>query len=149
MHILAWREVYFPGVVLIGLIAGYVMAMAGLWAASMPGLVAFDIANVGRRYMVSDRPSAWLLGLAAHLFNSILLVLVFAMVIVPNIPWPRPALGVLWGMVLAIVLDGSFVAPLSGQGFLGWKAGGWHNTLTIFLLHMLWGFLVGVLYVGP
>lgn len=147
MHILTWREVYFPGVVLIGLIAGYIMAIAGLWAAAIPGLVAFDIANIGRRYMVSDRPSAWLLGMASHLTNSVLLVLVYAMVIVPNIPLPRILLGVLWGLVLAIALAGSFVTPLSGLGFLGLKAG-WHYTLTILLLHILWGLLVGVLYVG-
>lgn len=72
MHVLSWHQVDFAGVVLVGLIAGYVMALAGLWAGAVPGLVAFDIADFGRRYMVSDRPSAWLLGLASHLVNSIL-----------------------------------------------------------------------------
>ena len=149
MHQLSWQEVNFAGVVLTGLIAGYVMAIAGLWAAAVPGLVAFDIADIGRRYMVSDRPSAWILGLASHLTNSVLLVLVYAMVIVPSIPWPRLLLGVLWGETLAVVLAGSIVAPLSGLGFLGLKVGGWHYTLTILLLHTLWGLLIGVLYVGP
>jgi len=149
VHQLSWQEVNFAGVVLTGLIAGYVMAIAGLWAAAVPGLVAFDIADIGRRYMVSDRPSAWILGLASHLTNSVLLVLVYAMVIVPSIPWPRLLLGVLWGETLAVVLAGSIVAPLSGLGFLGLKVGGWHYTLTILLLHTLWGLLIGVLYVGP
>jgi len=48
MHILSLHQVDLVGVLLTGLIAGYVMALAGL--------VAFDIADFGRRYMVSDRP---------------------------------------------------------------------------------------------
>ena len=56
MHILSWHQVDLAGVLLAGLIAGYVMALAGLWAGAVPGLVAFDIADFGRRYMVSDRP---------------------------------------------------------------------------------------------
>src|SRR5262249_52915795 len=99
LHILSLRQVDLVGVVLVGLIAGYVMELAGLWAGSLPGLVAFDIADFGRRYMISDRPSAWLLGLASHLANSILLVLVWALVIVPNITRLRPLAGVLWGEV--------------------------------------------------
>src|SRR5437763_3922576 len=95
------------------------MAIAGLWAGAVPGLVAFDIADFGRRYMVSDRPSAWLLGFAAHLVNSFLLVLVWASVIEPNLDWPHWAGGLLWGEVLAVILAGGLVAPLTGQGFLG------------------------------
>ena len=32
VHVLSWQEVDLAGVVFAGLIAGYVMAMAGLWA---------------------------------------------------------------------------------------------------------------------
>ncbi|MGI9149785.1 MAG: hypothetical protein ACR2IK_25090 [Chloroflexota bacterium] len=81
MQVLSWREVDLAGVVLAGLAAGYLMALAGLWAGRVPGLVAIDIADYGRRYMISDRPSAWLLGLASHLANSVLLVLFWAMTI--------------------------------------------------------------------
>ena len=53
--------------------------------------MAIDIADYGRRYMISDRPSAWLLELALHLGNSVLLVLFWAMLIEPNVhghgPW--------------------------------------------------------------
>jgi hypothetical protein len=66
VQILSWRELDFQGVVLAGLVAGYVMAMAGLWAGNVRALVAIDIADFGRRYMVSDRPSAWLIGFASH-----------------------------------------------------------------------------------
>jgi hypothetical protein len=95
MEILTWREVDFASVVLAGLVAGYVMALVGLWAGRIPGLVAIDIADYGRRYMVSDRPSAWLFGLTAHLANSVILVLVWALAIEPNLDWPRALKGLL------------------------------------------------------
>ena len=146
MDVLSWREVDFPGVVLVGLIAGYVMALAGLWAGAVPGLAAIDIADFGRRYMVSDRPSAWLLGLASHLANSVLLVLAWAMVVEPNLPWPRPLAGLIWGEALALTLGGALVAPLAGLGFQGRKTGNLRFALTGLLLHALWGLLVGLIY---
>jgi hypothetical protein len=148
MHVLSWHQVDFAGVLLSGLIAGYVMAIAGLWAGAVPGLVAFDIADFGRRYMVSDRPSAWLLGFASHLVNSILLVLVWAMLIVPNLPWPRLLMGIAWGVFLALALAGGLIVPLSGLGFMGRKAGGLRFAATTLLLHALWGLLIGLLYTG-
>src|SRR5438094_9832902 len=116
MHVLSWQQVDFAGVVLVGLIAGYVMAIAGLWAGAVPGLVAFDIADFGRRYMVSDRSSAWLLGFASHLVNSILLVLVWAMLIVRNLPCPRLLVGIAWCVFLALALAGGLRVPPSGLG---------------------------------
>ena len=66
MEVLTWREVDFSGVVLAGLIGGYLMAISGLWAGKVPGLTSFDIADFGRRYIVSDRPSAWYFGMASQ-----------------------------------------------------------------------------------
>ena len=146
MIALAWHEVSFSGVVLAGLVAGYVMAIAGLWAGQVPGLIAIDIADYGRRYMVSDRTSAWLLGFASHLVNSVLLVLLWACVIEPNFDWPRPLLGLLWGEVLAVTLAGAVVAPLSGLGVYGRKTGSARYALTTVVLHAIWGVLVGVIY---
>lgn len=147
MEVLSWREVDFAGVVLAGPAAGYVMAIAGLWAGKVPGLVAFDIADFGRRYMVSDRPSAWLVGLASHLANSILLVLFWAAVIEPNLAWPRPLEGLVWGEFLALTLAGSLVAPLSGLGFMGSRTGTPRFAITSLLMHAIWGTLLGLIYV--
>jgi hypothetical protein len=91
----------FAVVVLAGLAAGYVMAIAGIWAGRVPGLVAFHFPDVGWRYTVSYRPNAWLFGLASHLTNSVLLVLFWAMAVEPNLPWPRILSGLAWGVVLA------------------------------------------------
>ena len=146
MTFLSWREVDFAAVVLAGLAAGYFMALVGLWAGRVPGLIAIDIADFGRRYMVSDRPSAWLLGLASHLANSILLVLVFASVIQPNLALNAVLLGLLWGAFLAVALAGLVVNSLSGMGAMGLKAGGPRVMLTNLLMHAVWGLVVGLLY---
>jgi hypothetical protein len=149
MDVLSWREVDFGGVTLAGLAAGYTMALVGLWAGRVPGLVAIDIADFGRRYMVSDRPSAWLLGMASHLANSFLLVLVWATVIEPSLDWPRWLEGLLWGEALALALAGGLVAPLSGQGFMGLRSGNLRYAGTNVLMHAVWGALIGVIYSGP
>jgi hypothetical protein len=147
-QILTWRQIDLGGVILAGLAAGYVMAIAGLWTGRIPGLVAVDIADYGRRYMVSDRPSAWLLGFASHLANSILLVFIFASVIKPNLPWVGWLAGIAWGEFLALTLAGSLVTPLSGLGFMGLRAG--HRLFhTLIWLHALWGGVVGLIYVAP
>jgi hypothetical protein len=148
-EVLSWREIDFAGIVLAGLVAGYVMAIAGLWAGKVPGLVSFDIADYGRRYMVSDRPSAWLLGFVSHLVNSILLVYLWASVIAPNLNWPRPLSGLAWGWFLMLTLAGSIVMPLSGVGFMGIKSGSYKLALTAVLLHAIWGLLIGLVYVPP
>jgi hypothetical protein len=147
VEVLSWREVDLAGVVLTGLVAGYVMALAGLWSGRIPGLVAIDIAEYGRRYMVSDRPSAWLFGMASHLANSVILVLAWAMLIEPNLDWARPLEGLLWGGVLALTLAGALVAPLTGIGFLGYKTGDARFAATNVVMHAVWGLLVGALYV--
>ncbi len=123
------------------------MALAGLWSGRLPGLVAIDIAEFGRRYMVSDRPSAWLFGMASHLANSIVLVLLWAMLIEPNLEWPRPLEGLLWGEVLALTLAGALVAPLSGLGLMGRKTGDVRFAVTNLVMHAVWGLLIGALYV--
>ncbi len=147
MIALSWHEVDFPGVVLAGLVAGYLMAMAGLWAGRIPGLSGVDIADFGRRYMVSDRPSAWLFGLGAHLANSVLLTFLWVSVIVPNLPGPRWLVGGGFGVVLAFTLAGALIAPMSGLGFLGRKTQGAGFALTNVLMHLVWGVLIGVIYV--
>jgi hypothetical protein len=147
MQILSWRDVDFDGVVLAGLIAGYVMTLIGLWAGRIPKLAAVDIADFGCRYMVSDRPSAWLFGLGSHLVNSILLTFAWASLVEPNLAWPRWIEGMAFGLLLAIALAGALVAPMAGLGFLGRKTGGSGFALTSVLMHLVWGALIGLVYV--
>ncbi len=135
------------GVAVAGLIAGYLMAVAGLWAGRIPGLASVDIADFGRRYMVSDRPSAWFFGLASHLVNSVILVFVWASMVEPNLLMPRWLEGGLFGIVLAVSLAGALVAPMAGLGFMGRKTGKAAFALTSTGVHALWGLLVGLIYV--
>src|SRR6266542_6460324 len=93
--------------------------------------------------------SAWLLGFVSHLVNSVVLVLVWATVIEPNLGWPRPLEGLAWGLFLALTLAGSIIMPLSGVGFMGRKAGSYRLAVTALLLHGLWGLLIGLIYVPP
>ncbi|HYG97602.1 MAG TPA: hypothetical protein VD837_00615 [Terriglobales bacterium] len=134
------------GVIVAGLVGGYVMVIAGLWAGTVPGLVAVDIADFGRRYLVSDRPSAWFFGFASHLANSVLLVLVWAMLIEPNLGWSRAFEGFLWGEFLSLFLAGSLVAPMTGIGLLGWRTGNARFAVTSGILHAVWGVIIGFLY---
>ena len=146
---LTWRQVDFGGVVLAGITGGYLMALVGLWAGRVRYLVAIDIADYGRRYMVSDRASAWLLGLLSHLLNSILLVLLWAMVVLPNVHINQVLAGLLWGEILAVLLAGGMVGPLSGIGFMGMKTSNPRFALTNVLMHGVWGIVIGALYVAP
>ena len=147
VELLTWREVDFAGVVLAGLVAGYVMAMAGLWAGRVPGLVSFDIADFGRRYVVADRPSAWFFGLASHLINSVILTLAWAAVVEPNFGAPRWLEGTGFGLLLAVTLAGALVAPMAGLGLMGRKTRSASFALTNLIVHALWGVLIGALYV--
>jgi hypothetical protein len=149
MVFLSIHDVDLSSVAVAGLIAGYVMALAGLWAGRIPGLVAVDIADFGRRYMVSDRPSAWFLGLASHLANSFVLTLLWATCIEPNLSWPRWLAGAAFGAFLSFTLAGALIAPMSGLGFMGRRTGKPAFALTSFLVHVLWGLIVGVVYVPP
>ena len=121
--------------------------MVGLWAGRIPGLIAVDIADFGRRYIVSDRPSAWIVGLLTHLANSIILTLFWACVIVPNLHWPLWLVGIAFGLFLAVTLAGLLVAPLSGLGFLGHKTGSPAFAVTAIFVHAIWGALLGLVYV--
>ncbi len=147
MEFLSWREIDFGGVVFAGIASGYVMAVAGLWAARIPYFAAVDIADFGRRYMVSDRPSAWLFGFFSHLANSVLLTFAWASAVEPNLNWPRPLEGAAFGLLLAVTLAGALVAPMAGLGFLGRKTGSPAFALTSLAVHALWGALVGLIYV--
>lgn len=147
MLLLSWRAVDFPGVIVAGVLAGYVMSIAGLWAGRVPGFAAMDIADFGRRYMVSDRPSAWLFGFVSHLANSVILTFAWAAVVEPNLQWPRWLEGVAFAGGLALVLAGALVAPLHGLGFMGRRIGGLAFARTNVAVHFIWGVLIGLIYV--
>ena len=146
LHLAAWRDLDFASILLAGLVAGYIMALAGLWAGRMPGLIAIDIADFGRRYMVSDRATAWVIGLLSHLANSVVLLLFWATAIEPNLAWPHWVSLLVWGQFLAVTLQGALVAPMSGLGILGLKTGSIKFAATSVLLHAAWGLVIAWLY---
>jgi hypothetical protein len=145
--LLTWREIDFSGVLLAGLISGYVMALGGLWVGRIPGFATVDIADFGRRYMVSDRPSAWFFGLISHLVNSVILAFAWASGIEPNFQWPRWLEGAGFGALLALTLAGALVAPMAGLGFMGRKSGNSAFAFSSILIHLVWGTLIGLIYI--
>jgi hypothetical protein len=147
VRVLSLAEIDLGLAAIVGLLAGYVMAMLGLWAGRVPGLVTVDVADFGRRYMVSDRPSAWVFGLLSHLANSILFVIAFATLILPNVRGSRVLWGLVWGEVLGVALAGGLIAPMSSLGFLGMRTQSVRLVVTSALLHAAWGVMVGWLYV--
>jgi hypothetical protein len=68
-------------------------------------------------------------------------------VIEPNLAWPRWLEGMAFGVLLAFTLAGVLVAPMSGLGFMGRKTGGPGFAMTSLLVHVVWGVLVGLVYV--
>lgn len=96
---------------------------------------------------IAQRPSAWFFGLASHLANSVILVFLWAAAIEPNLSWPRWLEGAAFGIVLSLMLAGALVAPMAGLGLMGRKTGGAAYALTNMLIHVLWGALVGFIYV--
>jgi hypothetical protein len=146
MQALPFHSIDLGALIFAGFAAGYVMALVGLWAGRLPGFIAIDIADYGRRYLVSDRASAWVFGLAAHLVNSVLLAYAWASLIEPNLHWPRPFEGLAWGIVLAIGLAGGLVAPMTGEGFMGMRSGRGRFAATNLFMHASWGLLLGLIY---
>lgn len=146
MHFLGWNQIDLGRAIFAGLVSGYVMAIFGLWAGRIPGLISVDLADMGRRYIVSDRSSAWFFGLASHLANSIIFVYLWAKLIAPNVPFSLFGSAVIWAVVLSLVLAGGLVAPMSGMGLMGRKTGDYRFALTNIILHLLWGATVGLFY---
>ena len=52
--------------------------------------------------------------MASHLANSVILVLIWASVVEPNLDWPRWLEGLVWGEALGLVLAGGLVSPMAG-----------------------------------
>jgi len=72
-----------------------------------------------------------------------------AMVVLPNVHINQVLAGFLWGEVLAVLLAGGMVGPLSGIGFMGMKTSNPRFALTNLLMHAVWGVVIGALYVAP
>ncbi len=50
-------------------------------------------------------------------------------------------------MFLTFTLAGALVAPMAGMGFLGRKTGRAAFAVTSLLVHVIWGVMVGLIYV--
>lgn len=130
------RGINFRSLVFAGFAAGYLMYFVDRWFAGFLGLFG--------AYPGTD--SAW--WMLEHHIDSILFALLFAWPFVynrlPNGGWLKGLVfGFAWTVALAIV---AWVAGALGAGMFQQMPMTAAAMISNLLLHLLWGFLLGVLY---
>ena len=151
MRIIENRKNYFSTAFLAGLLGALAIAIVmAIYRATGRPIVHLELA-LG--YLLTGKTGfgSWLLGFLWHLLNGGIFALIYAAGFLV-LRRAGPALGVAFGVVhwcIAGYLLGIFpvwrlppffqIAPWTGQG--GWYGG--LSTLIVFLLHLLFGFIVG------
>jgi hypothetical protein len=100
MQAVSWRHVDLASVALAGLAAGYVMAIIGLWPVGPQASFRSTsrITAVVHGVRSTERMGAWPRITSGEQFPPGVCV---ASLVQPNIHWPRPLEGLLWGIILA------------------------------------------------
>ncbi len=136
---MAVRGVNFKSLVLAGFVAGYVMYFVDAWFAGFLGLFgAFPgTSNVW-----------WML---EHHIDGIIFALPFAwMAVYRRLPGPGWLKGTIYGIVWTIALVIlSMIAGALGAGKFQQMKMSVAAGISTFILHAVWGFFLGVLYVPP
>jgi hypothetical protein len=143
--------VNFLSVVLSGFIAGYAMAFVGYWMEGFLRLPRVDLSETGLIYFDDDGPSRWWIGILAHQLDSVLFALAFAGLLYAHLPGWGGIRGLIFGVMLWMVV--SLVALIARWG----GATVFQKTIRItvphtmanLLLHVVYGFTLGALYVPP
>jgi uncharacterized protein DUF6789 len=133
------------GRVILGGFAGtIVLTMLMYIAAPMMGIPKMDIAA-----MLGAMLGGWSVGMAAHLFNGIVLFpLIYAFVLFSKLGGTPATKGILWGVALWLVA-GLMVLPMMGAGFFGLANGGIVAAAASLMGHTAYGALLGLLAGAP
>lgn len=151
-----WAGVEFWLAVLAGVVAGYVMALATYWVEAVFGLMRLDFGHTGLQYIGGEKPGWWVVGLIFHLLDSALLGLAYAAWVWPGLPWLGIPTRTIWGDVLGGLLFGVLVwlglamlvaMPMLGMGVFGRLSGSARPALFSLGLHLLFGALLGLIYI--
>lgn len=137
---------------LAGFAAGYVMALGAYWLEGIFGLPRLDFGHTGIKYLGGEKPGFWVVGIAFHLVDSILLALLYAVAVYPKLPVQGSiAVGALaglaYGVVLWALLAMLIVMPLMGSGPFGMRSGSWKPAAASLVLHLVFGAILGGVYV--
>jgi hypothetical protein len=137
---------------LAGFAAGYVMALGAYWLEGVFGLPRLDFGHTGIKYLGSERPGWWAVGILFHLVDSVLLGLLYAAAIYPKLAQPvaipvGAIAGIGYGVVLWLVLAMLIVMPLMGSGPFAIRSGSWKPAAASLVLHLVYGAILGGVYV--
>jgi len=133
------------GRVILGGFAGtIVLTMLMYIAAPMMGIPKMDIAA-----MLGSMLGGWSVGMAAHLFNGIVLFpLIYAFLVFPKLRGTPVTKGIFWGVALWLVA-GLMVMPMMGAGLFGTANGGMMAAVASLMGHASYGALLGVIAGAP
>ena len=136
---------------LAGFAAGYVMALLAYWLEGVFGIPRLDFGHTGIKYLGGEKPGAWAAGIAFHLVDSILLALLYAAAVYPNIIHGVIAAGLVaglaYGALLWLVLAMLIVMPLMGSGPFAVRTGSWKPAVASLVIHLVFGGILGGVYV--
>jgi hypothetical protein len=137
MPISTIKGINFKSVVPAGFIAGYLMFFIDYWLTGFLGLFG---------YFPGTSNAWWML---EHHIESIIFALVFAWPLIyhimPGRAWLKGAIfGFIWAIFVLII---SLVAGALGADIFRQMTFSLSMVITGFLVHIFWGFFLGVLYV--
>jgi hypothetical protein len=148
-------EVFFAS--LAGFTGGYVMVLFGYWLEAIFHLPRADFGLMGIRFVGGEGQVWWIAGITFHLIDSVLLGLLYAAVVRPNLGliglsaenlFARVGVGVGYGIFLWVVLYSLIAMPLLGVGPFGLKTRSIKLAFAGLLIHLAYGFLHGVIYLS-
>lgn len=151
-----WSNVEFWLAILAGFAAGYVMALGSYWLEAVVGMVGLDFGLTGMKYVGGEKPGWWAVGIVFHLIDSALLGLAYAAFVWPFLPLVGIPIGTLWGDVLGGILFGIVIwfgmamliaMPMMGAGIFGHQTGSPRLAVLSLGLHVVFGTLLGLIYI--
>ncbi|OGF55482.1 MAG: hypothetical protein A2Z21_06700 [Candidatus Fraserbacteria bacterium RBG_16_55_9] len=145
------RTMNFLSVLAAGLIAGYAMAFVGYRMQGFLKLPRIDVSETGLIYFDDDGPSRWWIGMLAHEMDSVLFGLAFAGLLYTHLPGWGWLKGLIFGALLWLVVSLTAMIARAGGAkvFRTTMPMTMPHILANLLLHLIYGFVLGALYVPP
>lgn len=131
-----------------GLSAGYIMAFVGYWMEGFLRLPRFDCSQDGVVYLGGEKPGRWVVGILFHLFDSVLLAIIYAAWFIDVAPGPLWLRGLAFGVALALAVQVTIIVGSLGGGVHFKKIPKTPQAMFIdIFLTAIYGVALGVLYV--
>ena len=97
-------HIHFGYLFFAGLSAGYLMAFVGYWMEGFLGLPRFDCTQDGVVYLGGENPGRWPVGILFHLFDGVLISLIYAGWFIDIVPGPLWFRGILFGLMVGLAV---------------------------------------------